>query len=115
MLCDGRIPRFGLGQFGRVAGLHPIIAIGHIALMIGNGQRHCFRFGEFRVVTGIVAVPAVCNVTPMEGESHVRRLRGTQLGLITGLTTSLAGLQILAEIFLRKVRQTEQMPEQAKD
>ena len=26
--------------------LHPIVAIGHIALMIGDGQRHSFGFGE---------------------------------------------------------------------
>ena len=50
------------------------------------------------MITGIVAIPAVHDIAPVTGESHVRQLRGTQFGLITGFAASLACLQILSKI-----------------
>jgi hypothetical protein len=66
--------------------------------MIGYSQGHDLGLGEFRTVTGIVAVPAVRNIASVTGESHVRQLRGTQLGAITRLAARLARIQILRKI-----------------
>jgi hypothetical protein len=40
----GRITRLCWRQFGSITGLHPIIAVGHITLVIGHRQGNRFRF-----------------------------------------------------------------------
>ena len=47
LLRCGHVAGFKRGQFGPVARLHPVIAVGHIPLVIGHGQCNRFRFREF--------------------------------------------------------------------
>ena len=46
LLCR-HLASFKRGQFGTVTGLHPVVAVGHIPLVIGHGQSNRFRFSEF--------------------------------------------------------------------
>jgi hypothetical protein len=43
----GRISRFGRCEFGGLAGLHTLVAVGYITLVVGYRQRHSFGVGEF--------------------------------------------------------------------